>query len=70
MTTLMERLSELVASFGPALIVKATVILLATLAVVALARRCRASVRHLLLAAAHAVLLALPISRSPIHSRT
>jgi uncharacterized protein (TIGR03435 family) len=62
MTTIVTGLPDFVALYGVSTVVKATVILLATLAVVRLARRGRASVRHLVLVAGFAVLLALPIA--------
>jgi uncharacterized protein (TIGR03435 family) len=51
-----------VASFGPSLLTKATLILVLTLITVRLARHSRASVRHLLVTAAFAVLLVLPFA--------
>jgi beta-lactamase regulating signal transducer with metallopeptidase domain len=55
-------LSYWFASFGPAIVVKATFVLLFTLLVVRLARHSRASLRHLLLTAGFAVVLALPVA--------
>jgi uncharacterized protein (TIGR03435 family) len=48
--------------FAAAVVVKATVVTLAALAVTRTARRTRAAVRHVVLAAAFAVLLALPLT--------
>jgi beta-lactamase regulating signal transducer with metallopeptidase domain len=55
-------LSYWVASFGLPIVIKATFVLLLTLAVVRLARHSRASVRHLLLTAGFGVLLAIPVA--------
>src|SRR5262249_25318894 len=49
-------------TFAAAVLVKATVVTLAALAATRLARRTRAAVRHVLLAATFAVLLALPLA--------
>jgi beta-lactamase regulating signal transducer with metallopeptidase domain len=60
MMTLMDRVSIFVASSGMSIATKATLVLLLTLGAVCLARRSRASTRHLLLSAGFAVLLLLP----------
>jgi uncharacterized protein (TIGR03435 family) len=62
MTMFVDGLSGLVAFFGASLLAKATLTLLMTLGAVRLARRSRASVRHLLLVAGFGVLLVLPIA--------
>jgi uncharacterized protein (TIGR03435 family) len=62
MTMLVDSLADLVAAFGAAILAKATVALLLTLAAVRLARRARASVQHLLLAAAFGTLLVMPVA--------
>ena len=62
MTTIGAGLTDLVSSYGLSTLVKATVILLVTLAVVRVAHRGRASVRHLVLVAGFAGLLGLPIA--------
>jgi uncharacterized protein (TIGR03435 family) len=53
---------EVVASFGPSILAKATLILVLTLAAVRLSGHGRASVRHILLTAAFAVLFVLPFA--------
>jgi uncharacterized protein (TIGR03435 family) len=60
MTALVEGVSGLVASFGASILVKATLTLLVALGAVRLARRTRASVRHLLLVAGFGTLLVMP----------
>ena len=57
------------ASFAVTLLVKATLTLAVALAVTRLARRSRAAARHVLLVAAFAVLLALPVASFLIPSR-
>ena len=60
--TLESGFLDVIASVGLSILTKATLILLVTLAAVRFARHSRASVRHLLLAAGFAVLLALPLA--------
>lgn len=57
------------ASFAAALLVKATLILAVALAMTGLARRSRAAARHVVLVAAFAVLLALPVASFVMPSR-
>ena len=68
-TMLVDGVLVLDGSFATALLVKATLSLAVALIGYRLARRSRAAVRHVLLAAAFAVLLVLPLASSVIPSR-
>jgi uncharacterized protein (TIGR03435 family) len=68
MTPLLNSLASVMATWGPSLVVKATVTLVLTLLVVRLAGQSRAAVRHLWLTAGFVVLLALPIAPALIPS--
>jgi hypothetical protein len=68
-TMLVDAALVLGGSFAAALLVKATLVLAVALLAHQLARQSRAAVRHVLLAAAFAVLLVLPVAASLIPSR-
>jgi beta-lactamase regulating signal transducer with metallopeptidase domain len=68
--TLVSSLADFVASSGPLIVTKATLVLLLMLLAARLVRRTRASARHLLLTAGFGVLLVLPLAIAvmpPVH---